>query len=449
MAKEEPNTHSSSFMSSPQLFLTSESVTEGHPDKLCDQISDAVLDAILSKDPDARVACETATTTGIILVMGEITTTAWIDVPRIARETIQQAGYTRAKYGFDADTCGVIVSIKEQSKDIAMGVNEALEAKKGEMSADDDIESIGAGDQGMMIGFACNETEELMPLTISLAHKLTKRLADVRKNRSLPWLRPDGKAQVTVEYKYGKPVRVDAVVVSAQHEPEISHEEIEAAIKKEVIEKVIPAKLLDDATHYYINPTGRFEIGGPMGDAGLTGRKIIVDTYGGIARHGGGAFSGKDPTKVDRSAAYAARYAAKNIVAAGIAERCEIQLSYAIGVARPISVMVETFGTGRIPDKQIEELVQKHFDLRPGAIIRDLHLRRPIYKATAAYGHFGRTDIDAPWERTDKADLLRHEAALDADPKLEVLVPGTLGESNGHDGSANSTNGSATKSRSL
>lgn len=426
------DTHQSTFMSSPQMFLTSESVTEGHPDKLCDQISDAVLDAILEQDPNARVACETATTTGIILVMGEITTTSWVDVPKIARETIMQAGYTRAKYGFDADTCGVIVSIKEQSKDIAMGVNEALESKQGEMSADDHIEAVGAGDQGMMIGFACNETEELMPLTISLSHKLTKRLAEVRKNRTLPWLRPDGKAQVTVEYSHGKPVRVDAVVVSAQHEPTKSHEEIEEAIKKEVIEKVIPASLLDDKTRFYINPTGKFEIGGPMGDAGLTGRKIIVDTYGGIARHGGGAFSGKDPTKVDRSAAYAARYAAKNIVAAGLADRVEIQLSYAIGVAHPISIMVETFGTGRISDERIQEIVIKNFDLRPGAIIRDLNLRRPIYKATAAYGHFGRNDIDAPWERTDKATVLRREAGLAGDAKPQVLVPNVSIESNGH-----------------
>lgn len=407
------NNHTSTFMSSPLLLMTSESVTEGHPDKLCDQISDGVLDAILAQDPDARVACETATTTGLIVVMGEITTTAWVDVQKIARDTITQAGYTRAKYGFDADTCAVVVSIHEQSPDIAMGVDEALESRQGEMSEDDRIEAIGAGDQGMMIGFACNETEELMPLTISLAHKLTKRLAQVRKTKTLPWLRPDGKAQVTVEYRYGKPVRVDAVVVSAQHEPTVTHDEIEEAIKKEVIFKVIPADLLDDNTRYFINPTGNFEVGGPKGDAGLTGRKIIVDTYGGIARHGGGAFSGKDPTKVDRSAAYAARYVAKNVVAAGIADRCEIQLSYAIGVARPISVMVETFGTGRISDDRLVELVNKHFDLRPGAIIRDLDLRRPIYKATAAYGHFGRHDITAPWEETDKAATLREEAGLD------------------------------------
>ena len=430
--KQNLSGHQSTFMSSPQFFLTSESVTEGHPDKLCDQISDAVLDAILAQDSDARVACETATTTGFIAVMGEITTTAWVDVQKIARETIMQAGYNRAKYGFDADTCAVVVSIHEQSPDIAMGVDEALESKQGDMS-DADIEAVGAGDQGMMIGFACNETEELMPLTISLAHKLTKRLAEVRKSRRLPWLRPDGKSQVTVEYSHGKPVRVDAVVVSAQHEPEISHEEIEAAIRKEVIEKVIPSNLLDDKTHYYINPTGQFVTGGPKGDAGLTGRKIIVDTYGGVARHGGGAFSGKDPTKVDRSAAYAARYVAKNVVAAGLADRFEIQLSYAIGVARPLSIMIETFGTGRIPDTEIEALVHKHFDLRPGAIIRDLRLRRPIYKATATYGHFGRNDIDAPWEVTDKADLLRREAGLSEDLKLEVLVPDVSAEeANGH-----------------
>src|SRR5437868_6912663 len=339
------NQHQSTFMSSPQLFLTSESVTEGHPDKLCDQISDAVLDAIMAQDPSARVACETATTTGIIMVMGEITTTAWVDVPKIARDTIMQAGYTRAKYGFDADTCGVIVSIKEQSKDIALGVNEALESKQGEMSADDHIESVGAGDQGMMIGFDCNETEELMPLTISLAHKLVKKLSEVRKSRHLPWLRPDGKAQVTVEYSYGKPVRVDTVVVSTQHEPTIEQEEIEEAIKREVIEKVIPAHLLDDNTRYYINPTGKFVAGGPKGDAGLTGRKIIVDTYGGVARHGGGAFSGKDPTKVDRSAAYAMRWVAKNVVAAKLARRCEVQVAYAIGVAEQVSVFVGNFGT--------------------------------------------------------------------------------------------------------
>ncbi len=423
-------THASTFMSAPQLFMTSESVTEGHPDKLCDQISDAVLDAILAQDPEARVACETATTTGLIVVMGEITTTAWVDVQKIARDTITDAGYTRAKYGFDADTCAVIVSIHEQSPHIAMGVDNALEAKQGRMSEDDLIEAIGAGDQGMMIGFACNETEELMPLTISLAHKLTKRLSEVRKSKTLPWLRPDGKAQVTVEYRYGKPVRVDAVVVSAQHEPTVTHEEIEEAIKQEVIFKVIPGDLLDADTRYFINPTGLFEIGGPKGDAGLTGRKIIVDTYGGIARHGGGAFSGKDPTKVDRSAAYAARYVAKNVVAAGLADRFEIQLSYAIGVARPISISVETFGTGRISDDRIVELINKHFDLRPGAIIRDLDLRRPIYKPTAAYGHFGRHDIIAPWERTDKADILRQEGGLEEEAQVPAYSSSEGG--NGH-----------------
>jgi S-adenosylmethionine synthetase len=354
--------------------------------------------------------------------MGEITTDAWINVQKIARDTIEHAGYTRAKYGFDAETCAVMVSLHEQSPDIAMGVDEAQESKQGAMSEDELIERIGAGDQGMMIGFACNETEELMPLTISLAHKLTRRLAEVRRTNTLDWLRPDGKSQVTVEYRYGKPVRVDAVVISAQHEPEVTQEEIASAIRKEVIDAVIPASLLDSKTHIYVNPTGKFVIGGPMGDAGLTGRKIIVDTYGGIARHGGGAFSGKDPTKVDRSAAYAARYVAKNIVAAGLAERCEIQLSYAIGVARPISIMVETFGTGRVDDDKILELINKNFDLRPGAIIRDLNLRRPIYKATAAYGHFGRTDIDAPWERTDKVETLRKQAGLSADEKLQVLV---------------------------
>jgi S-adenosylmethionine synthetase len=341
--------------------------------------------------------------------MGEISTKSWIDVPKIVRDTIQQAGYTRAEYGFDAETCGVIVSIKEQSKDIAQGVDDALEHRTGEMT-DADVEALGAGDQGMMIGFACNETEELMPLTISLAHRLVRRLSAVRRTGVLPWVRPDGKAQVTVEYHEGRPVRVDTVVVSVQHDPTIEHDALERQIMEHVIRHVIPAELLDENTHYYINPTGRFVIGGPMGDAGLTGRKIIVDTYGGIARHGGGAFSGKDPTKVDRSAAYAARYVAKNVVAAGLADRFEIQLSYAIGVAHPLSIMVETFGTGRVPDEQIEALVRKHFDLRPGAIIRDLRLRRPIYRPTAAYGHFGRDDIDAPWERTDRAAALRGDS---------------------------------------
>jgi S-adenosylmethionine synthetase len=402
----------STFMKSPQFFYTSESVTEGHPDKVCDQISDAVLDAIIAKDPDARVACEVATTTGLVVVMGEITTSTYVDIPKITRDTIRDIGYTRAKYGFDADTCGVLVSIKEQSKDIALGVDKALEAKTGEMT-DEEINAIGAGDQGMMIGFACNETPELMPLSISLAHKLVKRLATVRKDDILPYLRPDGKSQVTVEYSYGKPKRVDTIVISTQHAPNVTQAQIRADVIEHVINAVVPPEYLDDKTKIYINPTGRFVIGGPMGDAGLTGRKIIVDTYGGVARHGGGAFSGKDPTKVDRSASYMARYIAKNIVAAGIADRFELQVSYAIGVAHPLSLAVETFGTGRIPDEKIIELIREHFDMRPAAIIRDLDLRRPIYKATAAYGHFGRTDIDAPWEKTDKADLLRQEAGLD------------------------------------
>ena len=402
---------STTFATSPKLYLTSESVTEGHPDKVCDQISDAILDAILAQDPDARVACECSATTGLVVIMGEITTSAYVDMAEIARKTIRDIGYTRAKYGFDADTCGVIVSVKEQSRDIALGVNQALEAKRGEMT-DEEIEAIGAGDQGMMIGFACDETPEYMPLTISLAHRLCRRLAEVRKAKILPWLRPDGKSQVTVEYAYGKPKRVDTVVVSAQHDPSVTHDEVEAGIMEHVIRAVIPAHMLDDQTKYYINPTGRFVIGGPMGDSGLTGRKIIVDTYGGVVRHGGGCFSGKDPTKVDRSGAYAARYIAKNIVAAGLADRVEIQVSYAIGVARPLSLMVETFGTGHVPDDKIIELVKKHFDLRPAAIIRDFDLRRPIYRPTAAYGAFGRDDLDLPWERTDKAELLRKEAGL-------------------------------------
>jgi S-adenosylmethionine synthetase len=400
------------FMISPKLFFTSESVTEGHPDKICDQVSDAVLDAMIAQDADARVACECATTTGLIIVMGEITTSAQVDIAKVARETIRDIGYTRAKYGFDWETCGVIVSIKEQSADIAMGVDRALEAKTGEMS-DEDIEAIGAGDQGMMIGFACNETPELMPMPIMLAHKLTKQLAHVRKNGALPYLRPDGKSQVTVEYQYGVPKRVDTVVVSTQHAPEVEQSKIQADVYERVVKYVVPDGMLDEKTKVYVNPTGRFVTGGPLGDAGLTGRKIIVDTYGGLARHGGGAFSGKDPTKVDRSAAYMARYIAKNLVAAGIADRLELQVSYAIGVARPLSSRIETFGTGKISDERIIELINEHFDLRPAAIIRDLDLRRPIYKATAAYGHFGRDDIDAPWERTDKAELLRDAAGLD------------------------------------
>ena len=399
------------FMSSPALFLTSESVTEGHPDKMCDQISDAVLDAILGQDPTAHVACETAVTTGLVVVMGEITTAAWVDVPRIVRQTVESIGYVDAAYGFDCNTCGVSVSIKEQSADIAGGVSESLEARErhGEV---DEIELQGAGDQGMMIGFACNETPEYMPLTIALAHGLCRRLAEVRKDGTLPWLRPDGKSQVTVEYACGVPRRVDAIVISTQHAPEIGNEEIQAQIVEHVVRPVVPAHLLDEGTNYYINPSGRFVVGGPMGDAGLTGRKIIVDTYGGIARHGGGAFSGKDPSKVDRSAAYAARYVAKNIVAAGLADRCEVQVSYAIGKAHPTSLAVETFGTGRVPDEEITELINKHFDLRPAGIIKTLDLLRPIYKQTAAYGHFGRDDLDLPWERLDKVEALRADAGI-------------------------------------
>jgi S-adenosylmethionine synthetase len=397
------------FASSSKFYYTSESVTEGHPDKMCDQIADAVLDAILRDDPDARVACEVATTTGLILVMGEITTSTYVDIGTIARNTVRDIGYTRAKFGFDADTCGVIVSIKEQSPDIALGVDQALEAKTGEMT-DEQIEAIGAGDQGMMIGFACNETENYMPLPIDLAHKICHRLSHVRKDGALPYLRPDGKSQVTVEYHYGKPVRVDTIVISTQHSPDVEHSKIEKDLFDRIIKYVVPNGYLDKDTKIYINPTGRFVIGGPMGDSGVTGRKIIVDTYGGIARHGGGAFSGKDPTKVDRSASYMMRYVAKNLVAAGVADRLELQVSYAIGVARPLSIAVETFGTGNISDERIVELVKTHFDLRPAAIIRDLNLRRPIYRATAAYGHFGRTDIDAPWERLDKVALLKKAA---------------------------------------
>ena len=403
---------STTFMTSPQLFYTSESVTEGHPDKMCDQISDAVLDAIIRDDPDARVACETSVTTGLVLVMGEITTSTYVDIGSLVRDVVTDIGYTRGKYGFDAETCGVIVSIKEQSADIAMGVDDALEHKTGQMN-DSQIEAIGAGDQGMMVGFACDETPELMPMPIALAHGLTKRLSHVRKDGTLPYLRPDGKSQVTVEYAYGKPKRVDAIVISTQHSPDVEQHKIKADLFERVIKYVVPNGLLDERTKIFVNPTGRFVIGGPMGDAGLTGRKIIVDTYGGMARHGGGAFSGKDPTKVDRSGAYMARYIAKNCVAAGLAQRLELQISYAIGVARPLSVSVETFGTGNISDHRIVELINQHFDMRPAAIIRDLNLRRPIYRPTAAYGHFGRTDIDAPWERTDKAEILRHEAGLD------------------------------------
>ncbi len=398
-------------MMSPQLFYTSESVTEGHPDKICDQISDAVLDAILREDPDARVACETAVTTGLVLVIGEITTSTYVDIGALVRAVVTDIGYTRGKFGFDAETCGVIVSIKEQSPDIALGVDEALEHKAGEMN-DEQIEATGAGDQGMMVGFACNETPELMPLSIALAHGLTKRLAHVRKDGTLPYLRPDGKSQVTVEYAHGKPKRVDTIVISTQHSPDVDQHKIRADLYERVIKYVVPNGYLDERTKIYINPTGRFVIGGPMGDAGLTGRKIIVDTYGGVARHGGGAFSGKDPTKVDRSGAYMARYIAKNCVAAGLADRLEIQISYAIGVARPLSISVETFGTGTVSDERIVELIKEHFDLRPAAIIRDLDLRRPIYRATATYGHFGRNDIDAPWERTDKAAVLKKEAGL-------------------------------------
>ena len=390
-------------------LFTSESVTEGHPDKMADQISDSILDAIIAEDPMARVACETLVTTGQVHVVGEISTTCYIDIPKVVRQTIVDIGYTRAKYGFDGSTCGVLISIDEQSSDIALGVNKALEAKQGEM---DDIEAIGAGDQGMMFGYATNETPEYMPLPISLAHKLSRRLSEVRKDGTLSYLRPDGKTQVTVEYLDDKPVRIDTIVVSTQHGSKVSLKTIEKDIIQHVINPVVPKELLDNTTKYYINPTGRFVIGGPQGDAGLTGRKIIVDTYGGMARHGGGAFSGKDCTKVDRSAAYAARYVAKNIVAAGLADKCEIQLAYALGVAKPVSVLVETFGTAKIGEDVISRLVQKHFDLRPAGIIKALDLRRPIYKQTAAYGHFGRTDIDLPWEKTDKAEILRKEAGL-------------------------------------
>ncbi|WP_026485833.1 methionine adenosyltransferase [Caldanaerobius polysaccharolyticus] len=389
-------------------FFTSEAVTEGHPDKICDQISDAILDEIIANDPDAKVACETVATTGMVLVMGEITTSCYVDIPRIVREVIADIGYTRAKFGFDAETCAVITSIKEQSSDIAIGVNQSLELKKG-IDEDKELSMIGAGDQGMMFGYACNETPELMPMPIMLAQKLAKKLADVRKSGELGYLRPDGKTQVTVEYNDGKPTRVDAVVVSTQHAPEVDHDTIERDIIQHVIKAVIPPELLDENTRYFINPTGRFVIGGPHGDTGLTGRKIIVDTYGGFARHGGGAFSGKDPTKVDRSGAFAARYVAKNIVAAGLADKCEVELAYAIGVARPISISVDTFGTGKVSDERLVDLIKENFDLRPAAIIKAFDLRRPIYRQISVYGPFGRTDLDLPWEKTDKADILRRQ----------------------------------------
>lgn len=391
-------------------LFTSESVTEGHPDKIADQISDAILDAIMAEDSQCRVAAETLVTTGLVVVTGEITTQCYIEIPRLVRDTIKEIGYTRAKFGFDCDTCAVVTSIDEQSPDIALGVNQALEAKTGEMS-DTEIEALGAGDQGMMFGYATDETEELMPMPILFAHRLAMRLSQVRKNRLLPYLRPDGKTQVTVEYDDDKPVRVDTVVVSAQHRPDIPLEHIRHEIIEQVIKQVIPEEMLDSKTRFFVNPTGRFVIGGPQGDTGLTGRKIIVDTYGGMARHGGGAFSGKDPTKVDRSAAYAARYVAKNIVAAGLAKRCEIQLAYAIGVAKPVSILVDTFGTGTIANDDISRLIEAHFDLRPAAIIRDLKLHRPIYRKTAAYGHFGRIDPDFTWEITDKAEALRKAAS--------------------------------------
>lgn len=389
-------------------FFTSESVTEGHPDKICDQVSDAVLDAILEKDPKARVACETVVTTGLVMIMGEITTDCYVDIPKVARDTIKEIGYDRAKFGFDCHTCAVLTSIDEQSGDIALGVNKSMEAKE----ADTDAEDNGAGDQGMMFGYACRETEELMPMPISLAHKLSKKLTDVRKNGTLKYLRPDGKTQVTIEYVDGKPQRVDTIVISTQHSEDVSVEQIHDDMIEYVIKPVVDPKLLDDETKYYINPTGRFVIGGPQGDSGLTGRKIIVDTYGGYARHGGGAFSGKDPTKVDRSACYAARYVAKNVVAAGLADKCEVQLAYAIGVAKPVSVYVDTFGTNKVSEEAIAKAINEVFDLRPASIIRELGLRRPIYKQTAAYGHFGRTDIELPWEKCDKAEILKEKAVL-------------------------------------
>ena len=401
---------STTFMQSPSLMFTSESVTEGHPDKICDQVSDAVLDACFEQDPYSRVACETAVKTGFVMLLGEITTKAQINYDELVRNVVKEIGYDDSDKGFDGETCGVQIAVAQQSGDIALGVDKALEAKAGEMS-EEEIDAVGAGDQGMMFGYACNETDTLMPLPIYLAHKLTRRLTEVRKDGTLPWLRPDGKSQVTVEYAEGSPKRIDTVLISTQHAPDITQEDIRAAIIEHVINPVLPADMVDGDLKIYVNPTGRFVIGGPMGDAGVTGRKIIVDTYGGMGRHGGGAFSGKDPTKVDRSAAYAARWAAKNVVAAGLADRVEIQVAYAIGVAHPLSVNVETFGTGKISDEQIAELIEAHFDLRPGAIIRDLDLRRPIYRQTAAYGHFGRDDLDLPWEKTDRADALKKAAA--------------------------------------
>lgn len=410
---------STTFMESPSLLFTSESVTEGHPDKLCDQLSDAVLDVCLEQDPASRVACEVATKTGFVMFLGEITTKANLNYDQLARRIITEIGYDDSAKGFDGNTCAVQVAIAQQSADIALGVNQSLEAKSGELN-EEEINTIGAGDQGMMFGYACNETPVLMPMPIYLAHRLTRRLSEVRKDGTLPWLRPDGKAQVTIEYNFGKPKRVDTVLVSTQHAPEISQEQIREAVIEHVILPILPVEMVDEQLNIYVNPTGRFAIGGPLGDSGLTGRKIIVDTYGGMGRHGGGCFSGKDPTKVDRSAAYAARWAAKNVVAAGLAERCEIQVAYAIGVAHPLSVNVETFGTGKIPAHEIAQLINEHFDLRPGAIIRDLDLRRPIYRQIAAYGHFGRDDLDLTWERTDKAETLRIAAGLED----KVALPG-------------------------
>jgi len=414
-------------MKNPKSFFTSESVTEGHPDKLCDQISDGVLDAILAQDPMARVACETATTTGLVLVAGEITTCAWIDMPAIVRKTIEQVGYINADYGFDYRTCGVVTSIGKQSPDIDMGVSNSMETKVAHLS-DDELERVGAGDQGMMIGFACNETPEYMPMPISLAHKLTRQLSQVRRRSwggtgPMVYLRPDGKSQVTVQYEHGRPVRVDTIVISTQHASYIDHEQIRLDVIDHIIKPVIPSHLIDSDTRIYVNPTGRFVTGGPMGDAGLTGRKIIVDTYGGMARHGGGAFSGKDPTKVDRSAAYAARHIAKNIVAAGLADRLELQISYAIGVARPLSLFVDTFGTGKVSDEEIIRLINEHFDLRPAGIIQALNLRRPIYQPTAAFGHFGRTDIDAPWEALDKVPMLRRGVGASIEKSDQTVNP--------------------------